>query len=93
MGCSLKTSDKNAGKWPRNMFLQNDVCFLGLGSKHANKLYTQNKIKIKHPGKYTSLQNVGVLQRAGGYTKPTILYGFFVCTPFFCTFFARPRGL
>ena len=60
--------EKNAGKWQSNRFLQNDD-FFGSGSKHASKIHTQkNKSNIR--AKYTSLQNVGVLPRAGWCTKP-----------------------
>ena len=60
--------EKNAGKWQSNRFLQNDT-FFGSGSKHASKIHIQkNKSNIR--AKYTSLQNVGVLQRAGWCTKP-----------------------
>ena len=62
---SLKTLEKNAGKWQSNRFLQNDAFFGVQGPSIQAKFILRKRWKSNIRAKYTSLQNVGVLQRAG----------------------------
>ena len=93
MGCSLKTLEKNAGKW-RATGSYKVMPFLGFRVQACKQSSYSEKEKSNIRAKYTSLKNVGVLQRAGWCTKPYHFVGIiFTSTHSFFRLFARPRGL
>ena len=87
--------EKNAGKWKRKRFLQDGV-FFGppLVQAWKQNSYSEKKQKSKIRAKYTSLQNVGVMKRAGWCIRPHHFVGsFFLGTQSFCRLFSRPHVL